>query len=229
MARVFVLVHSPSVGPSTWRPVADRLAAAGFATRVPSLTHVAYGGAPFWPRIVAAVRAAVADVPVERPVVLVAHSNAGLLLPVIRAGLTRQVAASVFVDATLPARAGSTPVAPPDLVDALRAIATDGLLPRWTDWWDEADVAPLFPDPVTRFIVTAEQPALPLSYFEQAVPVPAGWDDHPRVYLRFSAAYEPEVREAAARGWPVAYLPGGHLHQLVDPDAVARYLLAAAT
>lgn len=227
MARAFVLVHSPSVGPSTWRPVADRLAAAGFPARVPSLTRAVYGGAPFWPRVVEAVRAEVADVPVDGPVVLVAHSNAGPLVPVIRVGLPSRVVASVFVDAALPARRGSTPVAPADLVDTLRAMAPEGPLPRWTDWWDEAEVAGLFPDPETRRVVTAEQPTLPLSYFEQTVPVPTGWDDHRRTYLRFSPAYEPEAAEAAARGWPVAYLPGGHLHQLVDPEAVTRYLLAA--
>jgi hypothetical protein len=29
MRPAFVLVHSPSVGPSTWRPVADQLTQAG--------------------------------------------------------------------------------------------------------------------------------------------------------------------------------------------------------
>jgi hypothetical protein len=34
--------------------------------------------------------------------------------------------------------------------------------------------------------------------------------------------------EAYGRGWIVEQLPGGHLHQLVDPNAVARLLLAIA-
>lgn len=40
MQPIFVLVHSPSVGPSTWHPVAEQLAAAGHQVRVPSLLHV---------------------------------------------------------------------------------------------------------------------------------------------------------------------------------------------
>jgi hypothetical protein len=34
--------------------------------------------------------------------------------------------------------------------------------------------------------------------------------------------------QARGRGWIVEQLPGGHLHQLVDPDGVARSLLAIA-
>jgi hypothetical protein len=136
------------------------------------------------------------------------------------------VAASVFVDAALPARSGDTPVAPAEFLPALRGLAgPDGLLPPWTDWWGEEDIAPLFPDAVTRAEVSAEQPRLPLSYYEQSVPVPAGWDDHPCAYLLFGPAYEAEAAEARARGWAVAHEPGAHLHQLVDPDAVARRIV----
>jgi hypothetical protein len=130
---------------------------------VPSLRYAADGEPPFWPRIAEAVREALADVPADHPLVLVAHSNAGLFLPPIRAALAQPVSGSVFVDAALPARAGSTPVAPPELLAFLRPMAVNGTLPRWTDWWDESDVAPMFPDPETRWTVVAEQPTLPLS------------------------------------------------------------------
>ena len=55
MQPIFVLVHSPSVGPSTWRPVAEHLRAAGYQVRVPSLLHTGDGSPPFWPQIVNAV------------------------------------------------------------------------------------------------------------------------------------------------------------------------------
>ena len=224
MEPLFVLVHSPSVGPSTWTGVAERLGAAGHAVRVPSLLDVGRGEPPFWPRAAAAVREGVADVPEDRPLVLVAHSNAGLFVPVVRAALTHPVAASVFVDAALPARNGTTPVAGPELLDFLRPLAVDGVLPRWTDWWDEADVAPMFTDAATRRTIVEEQPRLPLSYYEQAVPVPPGWDDHPCAYVLFGPPYEPEAEEARARGWRVAHLPGEHLHQTVDPAATAELI-----
>ncbi len=87
MQPIFVLVHSPSVGPSTWRPVAEHLTAAGHQVLVPSLLHVGAGSPPFWPRIVSAVRDGIRQVPADNPVVLVAHSNAGLFLPAIRSSL----------------------------------------------------------------------------------------------------------------------------------------------
>jgi hypothetical protein len=82
----------------------------------------------------------------------------------------------LFVDAALPARARHTPAAPTELLDFLRGKMTDGRLPPWTAWGDE-DVAPLFPDAATRAAVTAEELRLPFAYYEQSVPVPAGWDD----------------------------------------------------
>ncbi|MFF7145512.1 alpha/beta hydrolase [Streptomyces nodosus] len=229
MQSVFVLVHSPSVGPSTWHPVAEHLTAAGHRVRVPSLPRLDTDAPPFWPRIADAVRDDLRQVPAGTPVTLVAHSNAGLFLPVIRSGLEHPVAGSVFVDAALPARTGSTPVAPPELLEFLRPMAVDGRLPRWTDWWDEADVAPMFPDPAVRRTVVEEQPTLPLSYYEQRIPVPDGWDDHPCSYLLFGPPYDDLADEARTRGWPVAHLPGAHLHQTVDPAGTARHLLELTT
>ncbi|OIK07472.1 alpha/beta hydrolase [Streptomyces monashensis] len=228
MQTTFVLVHSPSVGPSTWRPVAAHLLAAGHRVHVPSLLHIGTGEPPFWPRVAGAVRDDVRHVRADSPLVLVVHSNAGLFLPVIRAALDRPVAGSVFVDAALPARAGATPVAAPELLDLLRPRAVDGRLPRWTDWWEEADVAPMFTDPVMRKTVVEEQPTLPLSYYEQHIPVPAGWDDHPCSYLLFGPPYDDLATEARARGWRVAHLPGAHLHQIVDPAGTARRLVELA-
>jgi hypothetical protein len=167
-------------------------------------------------------------VPADSPLVLVVHSNAGLFLPVIRAALDRPVAGTVFVDAALPARTGATPVAAPELLDFLRPLAVDGGLPRWTDWWEEADVAPMFADPAVRKTVVEEQPTLPLSYYEQHIPVPAGWDDHPCSYLLFGPPYDDLAAEARARGWRVAHLPGAHLHQVVDPVGTARRVVELA-
>jgi hypothetical protein len=224
---LFVLIHSPSVGPATWTPVAGELARRGHEALVPSLLTVGTGEPPAWPRVVAAVTGALAAVPPDRPVVLVPHSNAGIFLPVVRRAVRQPVAATVFVDAAIPARAGATPVAQGEFLDFVRGLVRpDGLLPRWTDWWDEADVAPMFPDGSTRRLVCDEQPRLPLSYYEQAVPVPDGWDDHPCAYVIFWAAYESTAEEAQARGWPVRRIPGQHLHQIVDPPAVTDAIIS---
>lgn len=222
MDSAFVLVHSPSVGPLTWAPIAQRLRAAGSTVVVPSLLGVADAGPPFWPSVAEAVRAAVEAIPPGQPVVIVAHSNAGLFVPVVVDALPGRVAGCLFADAALPARAGSTPVAEPAFLDFLRAKVSAGRLPQWTAWWDEADVAPMFPDEPTRRAVCAEQPRLPLSYYEQRIPVPVGWDARPCGYLLFGAPYEPMAEDAGRRGWTVDHVPGLHLHQLVDPTTVTR-------
>ncbi len=90
---------------------------------------------------------------------LVAHSNAGLFVPLLVTHAVRPVRCCLFVDAELPARARQTPAARTELLDFLRGKVTDGRLPPWTEWWDE-DVAPLFPDAATQAAVTAEEPRL---------------------------------------------------------------------
>jgi hypothetical protein len=226
MAARFVLIHSPSVGPRTWQPVAHRLTELGWEAIVPSLLHVTDQGPPYWPRVVDAVRAGLGTAEQGQGLVLAAHSNAGLFIPVITAALPGQVLGSIFVDAAVPPASGAALVAPPELLALLRDKASDGLLPRWTDWWEEEEVAPLFPDQAIRPAVTEEQPRLPLPYYEASVPVPAGWDAQPCAYLLFGPPYDELASEARGRGWIVAQLPGRHLHQLVDPDGVARSLLA---
>jgi hypothetical protein len=216
MGIVHVLMHSPSVGPATWAPVAERLP----GSIVPPLGHVAEAGPPFWPVVAESVATAIGGLPDGDEVVLVAHSNAGLFVPAVVERVNRTIKALVFVDAAVPARRGPTAVASPEDLRFLRGLAdAGGRLPQWTHWFDEADVAPMFPDPRTRRIVEAEQPRLPLSYYEQQVPAAAGWDQRPCGYVLFAPPYERIARDS---GWPVEHVPGLHLHQLVDPDSVAE-------
>ncbi|MEV2239244.1 alpha/beta hydrolase [Micromonospora sp. NPDC049891] len=225
MKPAVVLLHSLLLGPLTWAPVAARLRALGTATVVPSLIQVADADdPPFWPRICTTVRDSVSHLPQDQPIVLVAHSNAGLLVPTVVRAAGRPVAGCLFVDASLPSRCGATPAASPERLAHLRSIAAEGRLPQWTTWWEEDIVAPLFPDSGTRALVSAEQPRLPVSYYEQQLPVPPGWDHRPCAYLLFGPPYDREAQESRTRGWSVAEVPGGHLHQLVDPDAVTAHL-----
>lgn len=218
MAPLLALLPSPLLGPSVWRSVARVLAARGWGTLVCAGTaHVRTGQD--------ALGAFLAMLPTERDLVLVPHSNAGAYVPELV--MQRRVVATVFVDAMLPPAHGRVPLAPPAFLDALRAKADDdGLLPVWTRWWDDADVALLFPDAQTRARVEREQQQLPLSYFEGTLPIPEGWDQRGGAFLAFGETYASERNEAAKRGWPVATLSGAHLHLLTDPDEVATELLA---
>lgn len=218
----YVLVHSPSVGPGTWAPVAERLRQAGHEVVVPSLLTVAAGGAPYWPRAVAAVRDALSQQGAGQPAVLVPHSNAGLFLPLIADGMEHPLAGTVFADASIPADSPVTTATEGEFLPFLRGLADgEGLLPRWTDWWPEQDVAALLPDQDVRQAVVAEQPRLPLDFYLQHIPQPRGWAARPCAYLLFGSDYAAQAVRARERGWPVAVTGGQHLHQVVDPDAVA--------
>lgn len=193
---------------------------------MPNLVAVADAGAPFWETVSEITREAIDQLPTDQPIVIVAHSNAGLFVPVIAASAPRPVVGCIFVDAALPSLSGPTPVATPELLEFLRPKVVDGRLPQWTEWWDDADIAPMFPDAEVRKAVSAEQPRLPLSYYEQLVPVPPGWDSRPCGYLLFGPPYDAIAQDAAQRGWTVKENAGLHLHQLVDPDAVTRTIMA---
>jgi hypothetical protein len=106
MEPAFVLVHSLALGPSSWAPVARALAESGRVAFVPSLVHIAGAEPPFWPHIAATVGDSIARSAPGTPVVLVAHSNAGLFVPAVVDVAARPVVACVFVDAALPARSG---------------------------------------------------------------------------------------------------------------------------
>lgn len=171
------------------------------------MLDVADADAPFWPRVLDVVTAAVNGLEPPQPVVLVAHSNAGLFVPLLASASPRPVLGCVFVDAARPPPSGDIPVASEDTLQLRRTKVIGGRLPPWTQWWDEADVAPVFPDPQTRAAVSAEQPRLPLVYYEQMVPVPVGWDDRPCGYVVFGPPYDAMAAEhASAAGRWRSYL-----------------------
>lgn len=191
----YLFVPSPLVGAATWAPVAALLDG-----------------------IVAEVDAAVDAAAGLSDVVLVPHSNAGLYAPLLAERVGAR--ATVYVDAALAGDGPDTPLAPPRFLELLEGLAgDDGVLPPWTQWWD--DVSELFPDDETRAAVEAGQPRLPLSYFTSRVDVPSTWFDRPCAYLAFGDTYADEVAFALAQGWPLTVLPGRHLHQLVAPAEVA--------
>ncbi len=132
-----VLVHSPFVGPATWSPVAAEFRSRGHQVAVPSLlASLADCTAQSL-----AVRAAEAT-PLG-DVVLVGHSGAGLLLPLIAEELRQRSNALVFIDAPLPLTAGAVQPIPHDLLAYLQSVADGGLLPKWSAWFGPTTMARL--------------------------------------------------------------------------------------
>jgi hypothetical protein len=215
-----VLLGSPLLGPRVWAPLAAELVRRGRPVSVAQPS-----GRVETPADV--LRAFLEAVPSGEPAILVPHSNAGLYVAQVAAAV--RVRGVVFVDAGLPTSAPCAPTAPDWLREHLAGLADAlGVLPPWTEWWPEPDVTALFPDAVTRRVVEAQEPRLPLAYFDAEVPTPPGWEQLPAAYLAFGDTYADERAEAVRRAWPVSTLPGGHLHMLVDPTGVADALTGLA-
>lgn len=211
----FALVHSPLVGPRTWRWVAEVLSAAGHGVVVPDLRAAALTGRP--QEFIAAAASAV-PLAWSRPV-LVGHSGAGFFLPSI--GEAVDAAKLVFVDAGLPSREGPGSVGG-DFLDRLRSLAVDGVLPRWSTWWGDTLMRTLVPDDVRRAEFEAEMPEVPLAFYESAVDLPGGWEAGRGAYVLLSEAYCDDAVRARSLGWPLIERLGGHLDLVNDPDAIAQ-------
>jgi pimeloyl-ACP methyl ester carboxylesterase len=226
---IFVLIHSPLVGPATWEPVRVELRRRGVQAAVPVLRDDAGGDLPYWRQAVDSVIVAMRGAPAGQPLVLVGHSGAGALLPVLGAQLGRPVAAYVFVDAGIHSdglsRLEMMAAEDASIAGQLRAhLESGGRYPEWTD--DQLQEA--IPDDQWRAAVLAELNPRGLDFFSEPIPVPAGWPDAPCAYLRFSPGYGVPAGQARKLGWPVREIEGGHFLMLIDPETVAETILALA-
>jgi len=152
--------------------------------------------------------------------VLVAHSNAGYLAPLVRAagGATAPV---VFMDAALPPAAGSCALAPAPFRAWLGELAdAEGQLPPWTRWWPRSDLDEVLPADLFA-AVDAQCPRLSLDYVDTVVTVPPGWVERPNAYIAFGDTYADERAVAVRHDWPVADLAGSHLAFVTEPAVVA--------
>jgi hypothetical protein len=124
---VFVLVHSPLLGTTSWSRVAEEFYRRGYSALVPSLRGLAYAANPQWRYAVSAVRAATVDV--ESPLVLVAHGDACRVLPAIGRHLRNRVLGLVFVDGCLPPEVGPGELASAQFLERVRSLVRGGADP----------------------------------------------------------------------------------------------------
>jgi len=215
-----VLLHSPLVGPATWRAVAPLLQARGHDVAVPDLMPIMAEDGPYYPALAEAAAAAITD-----PAVLVVHSGAGSLVPAIAS--LEAVRSAVFVDALLPHPGESWfGGVPGQLCARLRGLAKDGKLPPWHAWWPKGAMERLLPDRTAGAAFLAEQTELPVGYFEEPAPeIPL---TTPSAYLQLSEAYTPDADAAESAEWPVLRLNLNHLGMLTHPQPVADAILLLA-
>jgi hypothetical protein len=217
----FVLVHSPVVGPSTWRWVGDALRRRGHDVVVPDLRRHAVAGDPLW-----FARAAADAAPVRGSgdeTVIVGHSGTGVVLPHAAEALPHPPRCMVFVDAGIPPESGSLD-AGGDFLETLRGLAIDGLLPPWSRWWSDGVMDALIADEERRRIVEAELPRVPLAFYETPFTAPTRRRTTRAAYVLLSEAYRTDARRATSLGWPVVERIGGHLDIVNDEDAIAGIL-----
>jgi hypothetical protein len=159
----------------------------------------------------------------EQGSLIVAHSNAGYLAPLVRekAGSHQGI---VFMDAALPPESGTFTLAPARFRELLGRLADGaGMLPAWTRWWPREQLADVIPDEQFDEIDRA-CPRLSLPYFDAQLSAPTDWTAGPNAYLAFGATYADELAFARRRLWPSATLTGSHLAFVGSPDEVAAAL-----
>ena len=182
---VFVLVHSPFVGPLTWYATARALEQKGHVAVVPTLGRVEPPGLPQYANVIAD---ATQSLRAHAPLVLVAHSAAGLVIPAARAALQdHRIQSYIFVDAAIPREGVSlVDLIPASLgigIEQIRAQATAGLLPPWGTGWPEETWRRLIPDASLRAQFIAESGPTPLALYEERVSwPPVAWPDAPCKY-----------------------------------------------
>lgn len=158
---------------------------------------------------------------------MVGHSGAGAVLPLIAAGLTSKPRRVVFVDAGVPPCEG-TFRAGGDFLGSLRDLATNGVLPMWSQWWGEGVLQALVSDDQRRRQIEMELPRVPLTFYELPIDVPTGWCATECAYVLLSDAYRGDASRVTSLGWPVVERPGAHLDIVNDDEPIADILLDLA-
>ena len=226
--NIYVLIHSPLVGPLTWKLVADEMRQRNLDVVVPTLVDEPDSEKPYWKQHVESVSQALTQIPQATSITLVAHSGAGPLLPAIQDALANPVNAYVFVDAGIP-RHGATRL---DLMKSedfewakqfQEHLESGGYFPNWS--FD--DLQEVIPDESLRKQMVSEIHPRALDFFTEPIPVFAGWPDAPCVYILFSEPYKRAAIQAREAGWPTCELEAGHFHMLVDANAVTNLILEA--
>jgi hypothetical protein len=222
----YVLIHSPLVGPLTWQLVRKEIEKCGLDAVTPTLIDHPQSTQPSWQQHAGSFAKSLNEIPQDRKLVLVAHSGAGPLLPILRQSMSHSIGAYVFVDAGIPRNNSSR-------IDLMRLQD-----PQWAEQfhqellqgkrfplWNENDLKEIIPDDVLRKKTVAEINPRSLTFFTETIPVFAGWPDAPCAYIKFSSPYDWDYREAVKMGWPVHEVNAGHFHMLVDPFALSDLII----
>ncbi len=225
--RSWLLIPSPLLGPSSWRPVGEVMVELGQSVQIadPTMTTTAdYDHITPWLNDILAMP----PPPDDMATVVVTHSAACPRAPLVVDELLHKgwnVQAMLLVD-------GRFPTGEPFAISQPRyaamldgMIRPDDYLPPWPRWWGSL-VEGLVVDPVARDLVFNEAAPIPRSLFDQPCPVPELPPTVGRGFLSFGPGYSQACDQAFDAGWMTIRLSGDHLHQVVAPRPVAAILMA---
>ena len=162
----------------------------------------------------ASARAAAGD-----DVVVVGHSGAGGLLPLVMPG-----AQLLFIDAGIPPAVGPYSLGG-TFTSTLRGLAVRGILPPWSTWFGEHVMEQLVSDGDRRQLVASELPKVPLTLYEATLDAPGGWRHGRHAYVLLSEAYREDAALADELGWRVEERLGGHLDIVNDDESIAALII----
>ena len=224
MAFTFLLIHSPLVGPMTWRPASGRLAASGNRVVVPRLSNPATPDTSYLEHHRRQVLDQIPD-SVDGPHVVVGHSGAGALLPLLGKSLGNR-SRLVFVDSGLPRKGRSRfDLFPDGLADRWRTQAVDDRLPAT---WTERNLSGLIVDDGLRKQFSSELRPTPIKVYEEPMPLDPPCDGSRTAYVLLSAPYSEPYLEAKRLGWVLERRDSTHCHMLNDPEDMAEILRGVA-
>ena len=219
-----ILVHSPLVGPGTWKALSVDLAKRGQDFSLVDLTQSVSGDPPYVTRQIDAIVASVTG----DEVILVGHSGAGPLLAAAGERIA-QLVGYIFVDAGMPHPSQSwMDVVPPELATRINDMARNQWLPSWSKWWGPDALLELLPDAEIRDNFINDCPELPLAMFLEKHPAISTWPNAPGAYLLLSEPYIEAATQAEGYGWPVVTKMSNHLALLSDPHKIVGPLVELA-
>ena len=224
----YVLIHSPLVGPLTWQLVHLEMEKRGIDAIAPTLTNHPNSTRLYWQQHAESLARSLTQIPQTQSLVLVGHSGAGPILPIIRQSVAHSIGAYVFVDAGIP-RNNSSRIDLMRLQDHQWAEQFHQALLQGERFptWNEDDLREVIPDEDLRRKMVTEINPRPLAFFIESIPVFAGWPDAPCAYIKFSSPYDWDFRQAKRANWLAREVNAGHFHMLVDPSAVTNVIVDA--
>lgn len=227
MSADFVLVAGPLVRASSWEPTARHLREAAWSVQVPDiLAH--HASPPAWSAWTGSLLDHIAP---ASELIVVGHSSAGALVADLATKLPAR--SVIIVDGDVPPSRGAASPVRPALHDFIRGLAeADGSLPIWSSWFSSdpqraslVGLDILASDPIAFAEFKNGLPKMRIDWFDDKIEL-ASWEHIPAGFIQTSKIYDHAAAEARRRGWPVASLPGTHLHPTLRPAETAEAILS---